>query len=89
MRQVFRVDKLECGSANEFRAHIPGELFVCGADVTIHPLAADNRYRIHTQLGQRLEAYLSEFWGETVKVRELARIPGGASRAPVATTSVS
>ena len=31
-------------------------------------------------LGRRLEAYLSNLWDGTVKVRELARIPGGASR---------
>ena len=31
-------------------------------------------------LGRRLEAYLSNLWDGTVKVRELSRIPGGASR---------
>ena len=31
-------------------------------------------------LGDRLERYLSRHWGEPVAVRELSRIPGGASR---------
>jgi aminoglycoside phosphotransferase (APT) family kinase protein len=31
-------------------------------------------------LGDRLERYLSRQWGERVAVRELSRIPGGASR---------
>ncbi|HJZ22343.1 MAG TPA: phosphotransferase family protein [Bradyrhizobium sp.] len=31
-------------------------------------------------LGDRLERYLSRHWGERVAVRELSRIPGGASR---------
>jgi aminoglycoside phosphotransferase (APT) family kinase protein len=31
-------------------------------------------------LGQRLEQYLSRLWGDAVTVRDLARIPGGASR---------
>jgi aminoglycoside phosphotransferase (APT) family kinase protein len=31
-------------------------------------------------LGRRLEQYLGTHWGETVAVRDLSRIPGGASR---------
>jgi aminoglycoside phosphotransferase (APT) family kinase protein len=31
-------------------------------------------------LGQRLERYLCKHWGENVAVRDLSRIPGGASR---------
>jgi aminoglycoside phosphotransferase (APT) family kinase protein len=31
-------------------------------------------------LGPRLEQYLSRLWGQAVSVRDLARIPGGASR---------
>ena len=31
-------------------------------------------------LGQQLERYLSRVWAEEVRVRDLARIPGGASR---------
>ena len=31
-------------------------------------------------LGQQLEQYLSRLWGGAVTVRDLARIPGGASR---------
>ena len=31
-------------------------------------------------LGQRLERYLARHWGDDVRVRDLSRIPGGASR---------
>ena len=31
-------------------------------------------------LGRRLEQYLGQHWGENVEVRDLTRIPGGASR---------
>ena len=31
-------------------------------------------------LGRRLEQYLGKHWGENVEVRDLTRIPGGASR---------
>src|ERR1700704_2367892 len=31
-------------------------------------------------LGQLLERYLAEHWGNDVRVRDLSRIPGGASR---------
>ena len=31
-------------------------------------------------LGERLEAYLTRTWGQPVRVADLSRIPGGASR---------